>query len=111
MKKGNGGTQQKSKSEEVFLRVLRLAQANGSTNVPQQQWLKQKHTLSEVQEEVNRSQQRYSLRTQGRVRKWLSQFSAGVLRYGQIMDVLVQHHSEYVSLAWGTTKLLFVVRS
>lgn len=25
------------------------------------------------------------------------------------MDVLVQHHPEYVALAWGAMKLLFVV--
>jgi hypothetical protein len=109
-KKGNGGAQQ-STAERVFLRVLQLAQVNGLTDVSRQQWLKQKHNLSDIQEEVNKAQEKYSLRTQGRVRKWLSQFSAGVLRYGQIMDVLVQHHPEYVSLAWGTTKLLFVVRS
>jgi hypothetical protein len=107
--KVKGGAQQ-NKGEIVFDRVLQLAQANGSTNVSRQRWLKQKHTLSDVQDEVKKAQEKYSLRTQGRVRKWLSRFSAGVLNYGQILDVLVQHHPEYVSLAWGTTKLLFVVR-
>ena len=29
--------------------------------------------------------------------------------YGNVMDVLVQHHPEYVSLAWGTMKFFFVV--
>ena len=29
--------------------------------------------------------------------------------YGQIMDMLAQHHPEYVSLGWGTFKFLFVV--
>jgi ribosomal protein L22 len=96
-------------AESVFARVLQHAQANGSTNVSRQQWLKQKTTIFDVQEEVRKVQEKYNAQKQGRVRKWLSRFSAGVLNYGQILDVLVQHHPEYVSLVWGTTKLLFVV--
>jgi hypothetical protein len=102
-------------AEIVFTRVLQLLQINGSGssyqgNVPGQDWLKEKHTIADVQEEIKKAQEKYNLRSQGsRVRKWLSRFSAGVLYYGRILDVLVQHHPEYVSLAWGTTKLLFVV--
>jgi len=29
--------------------------------------------------------------------------------YGVIMDTLSQHHPEYVSLAWGAIKFLFIV--
>jgi hypothetical protein len=36
----------------------------------------------------------------------MEQVSERVHYYGNIMDVLVQHHPEYVSLAWGTMKLL-----
>jgi hypothetical protein len=101
-------------AETVFNRVLQLLQSNGSgsSNIPGQDWLKKKHTIADVQDEIRRAQERYNLRSQGsRVRTWLSRFSAGVLYYGRILDVLVQHHPEYVSLAWGTTKLLFVVSS
>jgi hypothetical protein len=101
-------------AETVFNRVLQLLQTNGSgpSNIPGQDWLKKKHTIADVQDEIRKAREKYNLRSQGsRVRKWLSRFSAGVLYYGQIMDVLVQHHPEYVSLAWGTTKLLFVVSS
>lgn len=31
------------------------------------------------------------------------------MHYSNIFDVMVQHHPEYVSLAWSTFKLLFVV--
>ena len=44
-----------------------------------------------------------------KVSKWLSKFSNRVNFYGSIMDILVQHHPEYVSLAWGAMKFLFVV--
>jgi hypothetical protein len=97
-------------AEIVFSRVLQLLQQNGSS--ADQTCLKNEHTIADVQEEVTKAQKRYSLRSKdSKVRKWLSRFSAGVLYYGRILDVLVQHHPEYVSLAWGTTKLLFVVSS
>jgi len=42
--------------------------------------------------------------------KWLTKIATRVRFYGNIVDVLAQHHPEYVSLAWGAFKLLFVVR-
>jgi hypothetical protein len=97
-------------AEIVFSRVLQLLQQQ--SNVPRQDWLKKKHTIADVQEAVTKAQERYNLRSKdSKVRKWLARFSTGVLHYGRILDVLVQHHPEYVSLAWGTTKLLFVVSS
>lgn len=35
--------------------------------------------------------------------------SQRLLYYGNIMDVLVQHHPEYVSLVWGAMKFIFGV--
>jgi hypothetical protein len=104
------GPNPQNNAEIVFSKVLQLLQQNGSS--ADQTWLKNKHTIVDVQEEVTKAQKRYGLRSKGsKVRKWLSRFSAGVLYYGRILDMLVQHHPEYVSLAWGTTKLLFVVSS
>lgn len=44
------------------------------------------------------------------VYKWITKFSKRIMYYGNIMDVLVQQHPEYVSLAWGAMKFIFVVR-
>lgn len=44
-----------------------------------------------------------------RTRKWLQGFSEAICHYNQVLDVFVQHHPEYVSLVWGTMKLLFIV--
>jgi hypothetical protein len=41
--------------------------------------------------------------------KWLQEFSGGICYYSNILDVFVQHHPEYVSLAWGAMKFLFIV--
>lgn len=32
-----------------------------------------------------------------------------MVHYSNVLDVLVQHHPEYVSLAWGALKFVFVV--
>ncbi|KAF2103667.1 hypothetical protein NA57DRAFT_8357, partial [Rhizodiscina lignyota] len=47
-------------------------------------------------------------KAQAKARMWLTGLSEKILYYGNIFDVLVQQHPEYVSLAWGTFKLLFV---
>ncbi|KAI0902782.1 hypothetical protein F4823DRAFT_378868 [Ustulina deusta] len=44
---------------------------------------------------------------ESKLRKGLVVFSQRLLYYGNIMDVLVQHHPEYVSLVWGAMKFIF----
>ena len=46
----------------------------------------------------------------GKPREWLLAFSSRVMHYKGVMDTLAQHHPEYVSLAWGAMKFLFMVR-
>ena len=48
-------------------------------------------------------------KAKAKARLWLTEISETLVYYGNIFDVMVQHHPEYVSLAWGTFKLLFVV--
>ncbi|KAL8661382.1 MAG: hypothetical protein Q9202_005624 [Teloschistes flavicans] len=49
-------------------------------------------------------------RTSGgaKARLWFTDLSEKLLYYGNIFDVLAQHHPEYVALAWGTLKFLLV---
>ncbi|KAL8741988.1 MAG: hypothetical protein Q9190_005469 [Brigantiaea leucoxantha] len=47
-------------------------------------------------------------RAKAKTQLWLVGLSEKLVHYGNIFDVMVQHHPEYVSLAWGTFKLLFV---
>ncbi|KAI0426472.1 hypothetical protein F5Y09DRAFT_351156 [Xylaria sp. FL1042] len=44
---------------------------------------------------------------ESKLRKTLVAFSQRLLHYGNIMDVLIQQHPEYVSLAWGAMKFIF----
>ena len=66
--------------------------------------------IEDVQKAVADAKSKYdTAHKNSKARTWLSKFSSRVRHYGNIMDVLVQHHPEYVSLAWGAMKLLFVV--
>jgi hypothetical protein len=48
-------------------------------------------------------------KSKAKARLWLMGLSEKIVHYGNVFDVLAQHHPEYVSLAWGTFKLLFIV--
>ena len=72
--------------------------------------VQQATSLGDLEDAVINAKARYDSAHQNRkVSKWLSKFSCRVQFYGNIMDVLVQQHPEYVSLAWGAMKFLFVV--
>lgn len=67
--------------------------------------------MEDVKNEAMKSYHKYhSSHSKTKTRKWLVRFSETVAHYGSILDMLVQHHPEYVSLAWGTMKFLFSVR-
>jgi hypothetical protein len=67
--------------------------------------------MRDVLDAVNTSKKAYESKPNSKARKWLSILSSRVIHYGDIMNVLVQHHPEYVSLAWGAMKFLFLVSS
>ncbi|KAI0908787.1 hypothetical protein F4823DRAFT_597280 [Ustulina deusta] len=50
---------------------------------------------------------KYESRPNSKAYTWLEKLSGRVAYYGATLDVLVQHHPEYVSLAWGAFKFLF----
>lgn len=61
---------------------------------------------------VEEAKAEYENRSQkGKPWEWLLAFSSRVMHYKIVMDTLSQHHPEYVSLAWGAIKFLFVVRN
>jgi hypothetical protein len=44
-------------------------------------------------------------------RIWLEKMSGRILHYGKVLDILAQHHPEYVALAWGAFKFVLIVSS
>ncbi|RDW73419.1 hypothetical protein BP6252_07326 [Coleophoma cylindrospora] len=71
-------------------------------------WLKDKCSMKDVLEAVEKAQVYYETKHNSKARDWLKAFSSRVDYYGKVLDVLVQQHPEYISLAWGAMKFLFV---
>ena len=66
--------------------------------------------LEEIQEVVAESMARYeSDRKHNKAKRWLNSMAGKLSYYQNVMDMLVQHHPEYVSLAWGAMKFLLLV--
>lgn len=75
-------------------------------------WLNSETTISDVEYAVVSAKQKYEKKSaKSRARKWLASCSSRLMYYSVIMDTLSQHHPEYVSLAWGAIKFLFIASS
>lgn len=91
----------------VFENARKLVEANEAIEITANQDV---YGIEDVQEVIVTAQEKYRARRRGsKVRERLATVSSRVLYYGHVLDVLSQHHPEYVSLAWGTMKFLFVV--
>lgn len=66
-------------------------------------------SLSDVLHVVNKAQKHYESKHTSKAHRCITELSQRICYYGNIMDVLVQHHPEYVALAWGAMKMLFGV--
>jgi hypothetical protein len=66
--------------------------------------------LEQVRQALAVAKAKYEGKQASKARKWLCIFSSKVMFYSSVLDVLVQHHPEYVSLVWGAMRLLFAVR-
>jgi hypothetical protein len=81
------------------------------TKDPRKQTLAQEQvSLEDLERVVENAKARYEGKHKNnKASKWLARISHRVRYYGNIGDALVQQHPEYVALAWGAFKLLFVV--
>jgi len=66
--------------------------------------------IEDVQQVVTGLVAKYESKSDSsKTRKWLLRTSETICHYGTVLDVFVQQNPEYVSLVWGTFKLLFSV--
>jgi hypothetical protein len=73
-------------------------------------WIDAHTTQTDVLVEVQKAEQDYRAKREGqRVLPWLRKISSAIQVYGHVFDTLAQHHSEYVSLAWGGFKFILMV--
>lgn len=69
-------------------------------------------SIIDVQNAVEKAKREYEAKGQKRrtTLRWLSNLSLGIRHYSQALDMLAQHHPEYVALAWGAIKFVLTVR-
>lgn len=73
-------------------------------------WIDNQPSITDVQVTVSDAAKQYKSRSSTSAFKWISALSDRVIYYGAVLDTLSQHHPEYVSLAWGAFKFVFIVR-
>lgn len=99
-------------AQEAYDKAVELFEKKYTKDEAKARRVKGAHGICDVLGIVAEAQAKYQGRVEeSKVRRWLGVLSSRVMYYGQIMDVMSQHHPEYVSLAWGTMKFLFVVSS
>ena len=97
-------------AREAFDRAKEIFSNSLKSDQQQQIFGHDSNNIEEFQAIVNQAKEGYERRRQkGKARQWLSSFSSRLLYYGAVLDTLAQHHPEYVSLAWGAVKFVFIV--
>lgn len=73
-------------------------------------WIDAQTSQTDVLAQVQKAEQEYRVGREGqRVLPCLRRISSAIQVYGHVFDTLAQHHSEYVSLAWGAFKFILTV--
>ena len=99
-------------AEQAFRDAQAFFSSNLSKDPRKAELARSATSLQDVQNLVRESFAKYSdEHKHPRTRKWLQRVLSKVHHYSNVMDVLVQHHPEYVALAWGAMKFILVVRS
>ena len=97
-------------AHEAYLGAIRYLkdELRGNEKLPE---ILSSHTkIEDINDSVNKAKEKYErLSKEKNVQRWLRAFSARIMYYGQVLDVLSQHHPEYVALAWGTVKFVLMV--
>ncbi|KAI1411713.1 hypothetical protein F5Y13DRAFT_191021 [Hypoxylon sp. FL1857] len=90
------------------LRIFKESLTRDSKKIRLADKLLENCTLNDVLKSVIEAKDHYeSKRGTSKFREMLAALSQRLVYYGNVVDVLVQHHPEYVSLVWGAMKLIF----
>ena len=74
-------------------------------------WIEGRKSLDEVRAEAHGLETRYFAvgGTKKTVLHAVRRISSWIMFYGQVLDVLSQHHPEYLALAWGSVRFILMV--
>ncbi|KAI1742632.1 hypothetical protein F4680DRAFT_411276 [Xylaria scruposa] len=94
-----------SRLDKSFQAAFRILQQHGPDFFAGKvQWASIEDVISDIRD----AQAKYSSRPNGKTWKWATRLSGKIMFYSQVLDVLAQHHPEYVSLAWGAFKFVLM---
>ncbi|KAL2418153.1 hypothetical protein ABEF95_011407 [Exophiala dermatitidis] len=97
-------------AKQAFEEAKAAFVADLTKDVRKQDLVLQAATFKDIEDLVTSSKLKYEGGQKSKKAvKWLQKLSQRVQYYGSIMDILVQHHPEYVALAWGAMKFVFVL--
>lgn len=97
-------------AEGAFRAVQDYFQQSRILTREQKTLITRSQSMEDVQSLVTATLGKYeATKASSKIRRWLERTSEIICHYGTILDVFVQHHPEYVSLAWGALKLIFSV--
>ncbi|KAF4888075.1 hypothetical protein CGCF415_v013020 [Colletotrichum fructicola] len=104
-----GGTQDgECVAEDAFRAVQKYFLQSDTLTRGEKILVTESHSMEDIQALVAGTLESYeAAKASSKTRGWLQKTSEIICHYGTILDVFVQHHPEYVSLAWGAMKLIF----
>ncbi|KAF3806906.1 hypothetical protein GCG54_00007157 [Colletotrichum gloeosporioides] len=94
-------------AEDAFRAVQRYFLQSDTLTLGEKTLVTGSHSMEDIQGLVAATLESYeAAKRSSKTRGWLQKTSDIIFRYGTILDVFVQHHPEYVSLAWGAMTLV-----
>ncbi|KAH7308658.1 hypothetical protein B0I35DRAFT_442378 [Stachybotrys elegans] len=97
---------------EAYADALQYLQREFQGNTKALAWLSvvRSTSLSDVLATTKQVESKYNEVSQNKhsIRAWLEGLSKRIMYYGQVLDVLSQHHPEYVALVWGLVKFVLM---
>ena len=99
--------------EKAYVQARDFLLHNHPTAQSIQAILTQHASLEDVLAVLEDAKHEYEVCTAGRgvIHQWLGKVSERLLYYGNVLDVLSQHHPEYIALVWGTMKFILRVNA
>ncbi|KAF5013003.1 hypothetical protein FDECE_950 [Fusarium decemcellulare] len=96
-------------AKDAFISVKKHFRESNSLRAEERALLEGSSSIEDVHKVVASSLAKYETRVESsKPRKWLQRCSEMICHYSTVLDVFAQHHPEYVSLVWGSVKVLFI---
>ncbi|KAH8747124.1 hypothetical protein BGZ57DRAFT_917011 [Hyaloscypha finlandica] len=102
------GTIDRDLAHEAYTKAVEYFEKEFAGNEDVRGFLVGHTSIVDVENTVEKAKREYEAKGQKRrtVLKWLNKLSLGIRYYSQALDMLAQHHPEYVALAWGAINFL-----